>query len=297
MRRYQQSQPLGGPGISIAISAHNEETVLRGCLESVKGWAREIVVVDSGSSDRTAAVAREYTDIVLTSSNRLMVNVNRNQAIDTATSEWILVLDPDERVSSELAKELLAVAERGADGPDGYWIPYRTYEFGRWIRTMGFYPAHQLRFFRRGKGKFPCRHLHEKLEVRGSTGYLSHHVIHRPPFGMAKAVHKQNRYSEHHAWVLHEGDKQFRLYRLLLGPPRAFLRRYLWRGGWREGVAGWIISVRAAYSSFLVNAKLWELEETPSDRKAERSAWAPSLSPPAPDVRSLAPAEADDRRM
>jgi glycosyltransferase involved in cell wall biosynthesis len=284
MPRDQHSQPTGAPGISIAISAHDEEIVLRGCLESVKGWAREIIVVDSGSRDRTAAIAREYTDRVLTASNRLIANVNRNQAIEAATSAWVLLLDPDERVSPELAEELLAVAERGVDDPDGYWIPYRTYEFGRWIRTMGFYPAHQLRFFRRGKGRFPCQHLHEKLEVRGSTAYLSHHVIHRPPFGMAKAVHKQNLYSEHHVRVLHEGGKQFRLYRLLLGPLRAFLSRYLWRGGWREGIAGWIISVRAAYSSFLINAKLWELQHTPSERQGERSAWVLSLSPPAQDA-------------
>src|SRR5215212_3449782 len=187
MPQDQQSQPPIRPGISIAISAHNEEAVLGGCLETVKDWAREVIVVDSGSRDRTGALAREYTDRVLTSHNRLMLEINKNRAIEAGTCEWILVLDPDERVSAELAQELLAIAERGTYGPDGYWIPRRTYEFGRWVRTMGFYPDHQLRFFRNGTASFPCHHLHERLEVRGSTGYLTGHLIHRPPFGMAKA--------------------------------------------------------------------------------------------------------------
>ena len=279
MPRDQHSQPPVVPGISIAISAHNEETVLRGCLESVKDWAREIIIVDSGSRDRTGAVAREYTDRVLTSNDRLMLNINKNRAIEAATSEWILVLDPDERISPALAQVLLAIAEPGAEGPDGYWIPRRTYEFGRWVRTMGFYPDHQLRFFRNGRGRFPCRHLHEKLEVRGPTGYLTDHLIHLPPFGMAKAVYKQNLYSEHHARVLHDAREQFRLHRLLLGPLRAFLRTYVLRSGWREGLVGWIVSMRAAYSSFLVNVKLWELQQTPQNQVGDGSEWALSSSP------------------
>jgi hypothetical protein len=149
---------------------------------------------------------------------------------------------------------------------------------------MGFYPAHQLRFFRNGRGRFPCRHLHEKLEVHGSTGYLTNHLIHRPPFGMAKAVHKQNLYSEHHARVLLDEGQQFRVYRLLLGPPRAFLRAYVFRSGWRDGLVGWIISMRAAYSSFLINVKLWELQQRPSDQYQDRSKWVLAASLPARDA-------------
>jgi (heptosyl)LPS beta-1,4-glucosyltransferase len=120
MSQDQENQPAVVPGISVAISAHNEEAVLRGCLESVKTWAGEIIVVDSGSSDETATIAREYTDHVITTTNRLMLERNKNRAIEAGRCEWILVLDPDEHVSSELAEELLAIAEQGTDGPDGY---------------------------------------------------------------------------------------------------------------------------------------------------------------------------------
>lgn len=280
MPRCQQTQPAVVPGISVAISAHNEEAVLRGCLESAKDWAREIIVVDSGSSDKTGAIAREYTDRVLASDDRLMLNTNKNRAIEAGTCEWILVLDPDERVSCELARELLAIAELGAHGPDSYWIARRTYEFGRWVRTMGLYPDHQLRFFRNGRARFPCRDLHETIEVRGSTGYLTGELIHCPPFGMAKAVYKQNLYSEHHAKVLRDRGEPFRGYRLLLGPVRAFVRTYVLRSGWREGRVGWIVSMRTAYTSFLVNVKLWELQQSAPAQPEDRSNWALASSLP-----------------
>jgi glycosyltransferase involved in cell wall biosynthesis len=293
MPRYRQNQPAVVPGISVAISAHNEEAVLRGCLESAKDWAREIIVVDSGSSDRTRAIAREYTDRVFASDDRLMLNANKNRAIEAGTCEWILVLDPDERVSCDLARELLAIAKLGADGPDAYWIARRTYEFGRWVQTMGLYPDHQLRFFRNGRGRFPCRDLHETVEVRGSTGYLTSELVHRPPFGTAKAVYKQNLYSEHHARVLNDRGELFRVYRLLLRPLRAFLRTYVLRSGWREGLVGWIVSMRTAYTSFLVNVKLWELQQLPPDQLEDRSNWALSSSLPAQD----ALAGADSKRQ
>jgi glycosyltransferase involved in cell wall biosynthesis len=284
MPHNQEDQPAFLPGVSVAISAHNEGPVLRECLESVSNWAREIIVVNSGSSDNTAAIAREYTDRVLNSEDRIMLNTNKNRAIEAGRCAWILVLDPDERVSPKLGQQLLAMTALGAEGPAGYWIPRRTYEFGRWLRTMGFYPDHQLRFFRNGRGSFPCRHLHEKLEVRGPTGYLTGHLIHCPPFGMARAVYKENLYSEHRAKVLRERGAQFHVRQLLLGPLRGFLHSYLLGSGWREGLVGLIISMRGAFSSFLVNVKLWELEQTASDQNQDRPKWLLGASPPARDA-------------
>src|SRR6478609_3795459 len=102
-------------GISVVLSAHNEEASIRECLESVSGWAGELIVVDSGSTDATAEIAASFDATVIRETNKLMLNVNKNVAIDAARHEWVLLLDPDERVSDELAAELVEIAVSPGD--------------------------------------------------------------------------------------------------------------------------------------------------------------------------------------
>jgi glycosyltransferase involved in cell wall biosynthesis len=106
------------PGVSVVMSAHNEERAIRACLESVSEWAGEVIVVDSESADATAEIARSFGATVVHATNKLMLNINKNIAIEEARLEWVLVLDPDERVSAELAAELVAVSgsHAGFDG-------------------------------------------------------------------------------------------------------------------------------------------------------------------------------------
>jgi glycosyltransferase involved in cell wall biosynthesis len=241
-------------GISVVMSAFNEEAVIRGCLESVKGWADEIVVVNGSSQDRTAAIAQEYTNRVLLATNKLMLNVNKNLAIEAATREWVLLLDPDEQVSGELARELQAVAEAGAAQPAGYWVRRRNFELGRWMGSADW----QLRFFRNGQARFPCRHMHEIVAVDGPVGRLAGHLVHLPRQRLADHVHKRNLNSEHWAVFLYERGIRFRLYKLLLWPFRTFVEHYLLRGRWREGIPGLIYGVNEAYCTFLQHAKLWQ---------------------------------------
>ena len=138
------------PGLSVAIAAHDEARVLPACLGSIASIADEVIVVEAASSDETAEVARAAGATVIETSNKLMLNVNKNAAIDTCTHEWVLVLDPDERVTPELAAELAAVARDGSE-LDGFWIPRRDRELGRWLHRL----SPQLRFFRTGVARFP----------------------------------------------------------------------------------------------------------------------------------------------
>ena len=279
-------------GISVVMSAYNEAAVIRDCLESVKDWAAEIVVVNGASEDRTQAIAREYTDQVLTTTNKLMLNVNKNLAIDAATCAWVLLLDPDERVSPELAEELRSIAAGRVRGLAGYWMPRRNFELGRWIRAMGQYPSYQLRFFRNGQARFPCRHIHEMVKLSGEAGYLRGDLIHTPPQGLAEYVHKRNLYSEHRAVFLYERGVRFRAWNLLLRPLYSFIKYYLLKGGWREGVPGLIIAVSGAYGTFLQDAKLWQKWQAGrSDRGSDSTvvAWNGRL-PPASDAQTGAEA-------
>jgi len=247
------------PGVSVVMSAYNEEDAIRACLESVRGLADEVVVVDSGSTDSTATIAQELGATVIPATNKLMLNINKNVAIEHARHDWVLLLDPDERVSSELAAELRTIAE-GDVRFDGMWLSRRDRELGRWLSGTP-----QLRFFRNGRAQFPCLHIHEMVELHGTAGYAHGTLFHEPRQSLFEYVHKRNLYSEHRARALYEEGAPFHLRRLILRPPYAFAKSYLARGGWRQGVAGLVIATSAAYGTFLQDAKLWQLEEQERD--------------------------------
>jgi glycosyltransferase involved in cell wall biosynthesis len=251
------------PGLTLVTSAHNEEEVLAGCLESVQGVADEIVVVNSGSDDGTRAIAERFTDKVLDEPNRLMLNVNKNVAIDAATREWVLLLDPDERMTPELAEEVRRVVASSNGRYAGYWIPRRNYELGTWIRTMGKYPDPQLRLFRNGSARFPCNHIHEMVEVDGDVGDLPADMLHYTKQSLFEYVHKRNLYSEHRAEHLAETGARFSLRDMLVQPLKAFVKDYFVRRGYRQGVPGLIIAVSAGYGVFLQHAKLWQKTQGP----------------------------------
>lgn len=261
------------PGLSVVTSAHNEQSVLTACLDSVDGLADELVVVDAGSTDGTADLARRHGATVLSEPNRLMLNTNKNVAIDAARREWVLLIDPDERVSPALADEIRGVVDGTIDqSADAYWILRRNHELGRWIKTMGAHPDPQLRLFRNGHARFPCRHIHEMVEARGRIGHLTGHLEHEPRQSVFEYVHKRNLYSEHRAAELARTGAKFRLHRLLLRPPAFFVKNYVLRGGWREGVPGLIMAVTGAFGTFLQDAKLWQRTRSPEIRSPEADA-------------------------
>jgi len=166
--------------LSVVLVTRNEEERLRACLESV-AWADEIVVVDAESEDKTATIAREFTDRVLVRPWPGYA-IQKNDAIDLATGDWALSLDADEVVSAELATEIGHVL--AADGPaDGYAVPRRNIFWGRWVRHGGLYPDHQVRLFRRTRGRFNALAVHESQFAQatrdGVVGHLVFDPLHR----------------------------------------------------------------------------------------------------------------------
>jgi glycosyltransferase involved in cell wall biosynthesis len=148
--------------LSVAIIAGNEEKKIGDCLESVK-WADEIIVVDSGSTDRTVEIAKRYTDKVFIRKWEGYAP-QKQFAIDQATCDWILSLDADERVSPELKDEILKILESETEF-DGFYIPRRNFFLGKWIKSCGWYPNYQLRLFKKGKAKVTQRKVHENLSL------------------------------------------------------------------------------------------------------------------------------------
>ncbi|HEY4996692.1 MAG TPA: glycosyltransferase family 2 protein [Solirubrobacteraceae bacterium] len=247
-------------GLSVVMAAHNEQDTIEACLAHLAGLAEEIVVLDAASSDDTAAIAARYTERVIETSNKPMLEINKNIAMAAATRRWVFVLDPDERLSPDLAREIRAVVERDDERIAGYWMPRRNYILGRWVRTMGMYPGSQLRLVRNGEGRFSEREHHLPMAVDGPVGYLGGDLVHLSDATVAEILSKRTRYAEFAARQMHERGVRFRARRLVSEPARSFLTQYLLLGGLLEGATGLIYAGLSAYGALLRHARLWELE-------------------------------------
>jgi glycosyltransferase involved in cell wall biosynthesis len=242
--------------ISVAIITQNEERNIRGCLESVR-WADEIVVVDNGSTDRTQAICREYGARVFQEDWK-GYSGQKNSAIEKARNEWVLSLDADERILPELLREM----ERNLDedpSVDGYWIPRKNFFLGRWIRRCGWYPDLNLRLFRKSRGRFGERAVHERVEIQGRTVTLSNPLIHETYRSLSDFFQRMDRYSTLAAEEMQRAGRKFRWVDAFFRPPFTFLQMYLLRAGFLEGYSGWLLSVLYSFYTFAKYIKLKEI--------------------------------------
>jgi glycosyltransferase involved in cell wall biosynthesis len=255
--------------ISVAVIARDEEAQIGDCLDSVR-WADEIVVVDTGSGDRTLEICRKFTPHVYSLPWEGYAPA-KNAALALTTSELILSLDADERVSPELRGEMAELRQRPWETlADGYAVPRRNYLWGRWLRYGGFYPDYQIRLLKRGKGRFTAQRVHESVDVSGRVGRLQHPIEHYSYRNMDDVIARLNRYSDLAAQDRCDHGQRFRLSGFALRPLGRFLRHYLLQQGFRDGLPGLIMAVSYAYGVFAREAKLWEMtrhsEREPRDR-------------------------------
>ncbi|MEE8300654.1 MAG: glycosyltransferase family 2 protein, partial [Desulfatiglandales bacterium] len=230
------------------------------CLESSK-WADEIIVVDSMSQDRTAEIAREYTDKVYQQAWPGYVE-QKNFALSKAKGNWILSIDADEEISQGLKDEIRREIEK-EDAKDGYRIPRLSFYQGRWIKHSGFYPDRQLRLFRRNRGHWIGKRVHERVHVNGEIGLLKNDLLHYPYEGIISGqLQAVDRFSGLLAEdMFEEGRRHYSLLLLLLRPPLKFMEVYFFKLGLLDGLAGFIIAVTSAYAMFIRYVKLREIEK------------------------------------
>lgn len=239
--------------ISVILITRDEERNIRGCLESVS-WADEIVVMDSGSTDDTVAICREFTDQV-ESTDWPGFGPQKNRALDRARGDWVLSIDADEQVSEALREELLAIADDPAAAP-GWMLPRRSSYCGRFMRHGGWYPDYVLRFFRREAGRFSDDLVHERVIVAATPGRATNPLLHYPMENLEQAIAKMNRYSE-----LAARDRFARGERgsVLKGVVRGcwtFVRTYVFKLGFLDGREGFLLASTNAGGTFLKYAKL-----------------------------------------
>lgn len=227
------------------------------CLDSVR-WADEIVVVDSGSDDATVELARKYSQKVYMKPWEGYAS-SKNFGLQQCTSDWVLWLDADERVTKELKEEMQFVIGKGTTGPAAYEVPRKAFFLNRWIKHCGWYPGYVVRLFRRGTGSWSDKKVHEHLEIEGATGRLRADLLHYTDPNLWHYFDKFNRYTTLAAEDLTVRQEKFRLSQLTVRPVWLFFRMYVLRLGFLDGVQGFILSVLSSCYVFTKYAKLWEL--------------------------------------
>jgi len=243
--------------LSVYVVTFNEEANIRDCLESVK-WADEIIVVDSHSTDRTADIAREYTEHVIQRPWPGYV-AQKNFALDQTNCDWVLLIDADERVSPELAEEIQDLLSRDDIIEAGFSVPRKTFYLGRWITHGGWYPGRRVRLAVRGMGRNVGTDPHDRFEVNGPVGNLSADLYHYTYRDIGDHLNTINKFTAVGAREMHEKGRGHALLHMLFNPPAKFLKMYLLRLGFLDGMAGFIIAVLSSYYVFLKYARLWEL--------------------------------------
>jgi glycosyltransferase involved in cell wall biosynthesis len=251
--------------LTVTVITRDESAHIAAALESV-AWADEIIVVDSHSTDDTVAIARKYATRV---DERAWpgYSAQKNYAAEIASNDWILSLDADERVTSELADEILRTLQNEPSAR-GYRIPRVTWYLGRWIRSTDWYPDYQLRLYDRRAGKWNGRRVHESVELQGAPGVLRHELQHYAYRDISHHLATIDRYTTLAAEQWLAEGRRTSGFEMLVHPRLAFLRNYLLRGGFRDGAAGLLVSRLNAYYVFLKFAKLWELQQrAPADSR------------------------------
>jgi (heptosyl)LPS beta-1,4-glucosyltransferase len=242
--------------LSVVILTHNEEKHIRACLASVCDFADELLVLDSDSTDRTAARAREMGARVESRAFDNFPN-QRNAAIELARGEWIFFIDADERATPAVGAEIRA-AITGQN--IGFWIPRRNFIFGKEIRHTGWSPDYQPRVLRKGAARFdPAREVHELVLWDGEVGYLREPLIHHNYESLAQFRRKQTQYTQYEAQVWYADGKRARGRGFVGQPLREFLRRFITLQGWRDGAHGLFLSLLMAYYAFLRQKLLWSM--------------------------------------
>jgi glycosyltransferase involved in cell wall biosynthesis len=278
--------------VSVIIPVKNEERNIAACMESV-GWADEVWVVDSHSSDRTVEVAQRYTDRIAQFEYRGGYPKKKNWALANLpfAHEWVLIVDADERVTPELEADIRA-ALTSAEGADGYYINRKLIFLGRWIRHCGWYPSWNLRLFKHRLGRYEKLETedvpdagdveaHEHVVLEGRAEYLKHDLLHEDFKSVYHFIERHNRYSNWDARVYHnlargiQGSanigaslfgtplerKRF-IKRLWVRLPARPILRFLWmyvaRLGFLDGMPGLIFCSLMSMHEAVISAKLYE---------------------------------------
>jgi glycosyltransferase involved in cell wall biosynthesis len=245
--------------ISATVITFNEEHNIGQALQSLSGLVDEIVVVDSGSCDGTLDICRAFTDKIYHRDWTGYVD-QKNFAVEMAGNDWIFSLDADEKPSPELRSEIQELALRGF-GRTGYRIPRVACFMGRWIRHGDWYPDYQLRLFNRKYAKWEGGRVHESVRMKETPDVLKGEIQHYTYRGFSDYLKRLETYSSLAAEDYRQRGKSATPFSLFSHPTAVFIKAYLLKRGFLDGVPGFAVAVMGAVSVFFKYAKLYEMNK------------------------------------
>ena len=227
------------PAISATIITKNEERYIEDCLKSLT-WTDEIIVLDSGSTDKTVEIAKEYTHKVFVEQWRGM-GAQKDRAVELAGGPWIVSLDADERVTAELGQEIRTVIEKGT--ARAYAMRRKNYYQDQWIRHCGWWPDWVTRVFQKEGAHFSNEAIHASLQTAGPVGKLIHPIIHYSFDSPEDFLNRTQAYAHHQAIEMHRNGRRASAWTALSHAVFALLHTYITRLGFLDGTAGVLISI------------------------------------------------------
>ena len=242
--------------LSVAVITLNEEENLPRCLASVRDLAEEIVVIDSGSTDGTRAVAEKFGAVFEVQPWQGHVG-QKNIALRRCTRPWVLCLDADEALSPELSSSVRERFAKGDPAEDGFYVNRYNFYLGAWIRHA-WYPEWRLRLVRRERARWGGLDPHDKLEVDGQTARLPGHLLHYPFVSVRDHLESELKYARIMAESYAKAGRGCHWYHVLCSPGMAFFKSLVLKGGWRDGWRGWIIAGSKFLNTFAKYALLLE---------------------------------------
>lgn len=244
----------GSPGVTAVIAAHDEAAQIEACIASLD-WVSEVIVVENDSIDDTVERARGAGATVM-SPKFTTIGMARNNAIERVKTQWVLVVDADERCTPELAAEITQLIDTPVKH-SAFRVPRRNFFLGKEIKHGGWGTDRPVRFFRR-ELRYNANQVHEHVDVTGGTGELQNALLHYTYNSLEQYFEKFNRYSRWWAEQNYGRGRRASAAAVLVKPPARFVRMYLLKGGFLDGAHGLVLACLAAASVMAKYARLWE---------------------------------------
>ncbi len=246
--------------ISFCIITQDEEENMESLLNNIKSVADEIIIVDSGSKDKTVEISERMGAKVFFN-NWIDYSTQKNFAISRAKKDWVFVMDADERLSEVLIDSIKKLKEKNKIDVEGFIINRKSYYLGKFINHSGWYPDAKVRLFKKGSGSFYGKYVHEGFRFNGNSEKIEGDVIHYSYKNLNDHIERIRKYSFLSAKRMKEEGKSFKFYRLIFNPFFGFLKHFFFKLGFLDGFHGFVIASLTSYYVFLKYLFLWEIEK------------------------------------
>jgi len=254
--------------LSITLATFNEEKNIKRFLDNYRDIGDEIIIVDGHSSDKTVEIAKQYDKVkIISTENKPMFHINKQMGIDACKGNWILQMDADELLTPELKKEIIEITKQDTKKIefDAYWIKRKNFFLGAFLKKGGVYPDPTIRLYKNGKGKLPCKDVHEQAEIDGKIGWLKHDMEHYADPSFSRYLLRANRYTTLLAGQFKDQkvpinfSSFFKYYFIL--PSWWFFKTFFRHRGYVDGFRGFVFSYFSALRFPIAYTKYYELSQ------------------------------------